>query len=133
MHLSVETLGNEGINPSQLGSGSMKRVGTKEAEITITVLVEFLLRNAWLFFTFFACASGYTVWKFRENPAYTAVSTIMLETSQSNAVQAVAEKLTGGQALGAIDPHTIVDKYLMLMGSRNFADSAARILIQNRK
>lgn len=111
----------------------MKIAGKTESEITLSTLVEFFARNAWVFAVFFVCTAAFTIWKFRENPAHTAVSTIILESSQSNAVQAVAEKLAGGQSMGMMDEGFLVEKYLVLMGSRSFAESAARILTDNGK
>lgn len=111
----------------------MKQQTRLESEITLRSLVEFLRRNLWLFIVFFLCTSIFTVWKFRQNPSYTASTTIILENSQSNAVQAVAERLSGSQTYGYVDQSAVIEKYLLLIGSRNFAESAARILIKDGK
>jgi len=110
-----------------------ERKGGKSEEFGLIELVQFLLKCAPTLLIFVAVAGVYTYFRYSRDPSYTADGMFMVESSKNNRVQAVTEKLAGLAGSQSEDTEGMIDKFFLLIYSRDFNVEVAKAIKNSGK
>ena len=109
-----------------------KRSDKYGSEFGVTDLIAFLRRSIAPALMFAAVAAGFTFWKLSKNPSFSSSGLVMLETSQNNRVQAMADKMTGFGNYASFDSERMMETFLITITSRSFALDVAKNLLARK-
>lgn len=109
-----------------------RKFDRQNSDFGLNDLISFLRRAMLPAIVFALAAASFTYWKLSKSPSFSASGFIMIESSQSNRVQAMANKITGLSSDAYLDSNYLVELLLMTLNSREFASSIAKSLAQSK-
>jgi len=109
------------------------RVGeNKKEELGLKELLSFVGKALPALLLFTTIALAVTYWRYNLEPYYTADALLILESSKSNRLQAVTERLAGG-ADGVDNAERVVDQLFIQLQSSEFALQVAELFKRDGK
>jgi len=104
-----------------------------DSDFGLNDLLSFLRRAAIPAVVFAVAVAFFTYWKLSKNPSFSASGFIMLESSQSNKVQAMVDKITGFSNNNYYGTNHFAELMLMTLSSREFSASIAKSLMESKE